>query len=504
VTQSLVGHHDSDGMIDETIRVRDRYQFEIKLNYPLSADNKTTTYDLECHIFIPSNLGIRRERYSKKSFYDDLQTHIRLKTPSIPLSDIVGTPDSPGAKLKDSAVRLSDIGDPLTVSQFEHRIKLFCCILNSTLRDSIVTIAQTLDRKDRDHLVAEFFQSVEGITGGFRELRSLVELPEVPAEALGIFDFADEYLSLLAERHCFDLLQLLREFDRDRSPKNWESIIGLVASEIQYRQSRQFPSIPEEAGDNEQLIFRRNVLKKYMGNVLFLDIKTRNEGRVLEQTLFGVAAGISMLFATAVLFISQWTYGPLTVPVFLALVVGYMFKDRIKELLRVYFSRKLSGALFDHKMRIYTNTKKVVGQCRESFNFVDEARLPDRLMKIRNRSHITEIESDWVTENVVRYNKRIKLSPKVISSTFEDYEVDGITDILRFNVVKFVQQTGEPSKELFILDEHDYHKIKAERVYHLNLILTYKCSDRTRCKRFRIVFNRRKLKRIETVLVEDY
>jgi len=205
-----------------------------------------------------------------------------------------------------------------------------------------------------------------------------------------------------------------------------------------------------------------------------------------------------------VLFISQWVYGPLTLPVFLALVIGYMFKDRIKELLRVYFSRKMTGVLFDHKMRLYTDSGQAVGQCRESFDFVEEANIPPRIMKIRDRDHLTEIESDWLAENVVRYGKRIKLSSKAVSSAYHDFELDGLTDIMRFNVSRFTKRMGEPSKELFVLDKDDYRSIKAERVYHLNLVLTIGNSDRTRYKRFRIVFNRRKIKRIETISAEDH
>jgi hypothetical protein len=504
MTRFSAAHLDSGRMIDEEVRIRDRFQFEIKLNYPINPDKALATYDLECHIFIPANLGIRRETYTKQSFYDDLQAHIRLKTPSVPLSGITGPNDAPMANLKESAIQLSDGDMSTSVSEFEYQIKLFCCILNSSLRDFLAFIEQTAIQDDCDRLVTEFLDAAEGITGSFRELRPLVVLPQVPVAALDIYAFADEYVSLLVERHYFDLLQLLQNGDDPRSQTSWKRLIGLVGEEVQYRQNRQYPSTPVENSDNEQLIFRRNVLKKYMGNVLFLDTRTRDDRRVLEQTLFGIAAGISMLFATAVLFISQSAYGPLTLPVFLALVIGYMFKDRIKELLRVYFSRKISGVLFDHKMSIYTDSKQMVGHCRESFDFVDETRIPKRVVKIRDRHHITEIESDWLVENVIRYNKRIKLSAEVISGTHRDLEIDGITDILRFNVEKFTKRMGNPSKELFALDEDDFHRIKAERVYHLNMVLTYKFSERTRYKRFRVIFNRRRIKRIETVSVEDY
>jgi len=491
-------------MIDETVRIRDRHQFEIKLNYPFRPDKAAAVYDLGCYIFIPNSLGIHRESYSKESFYDDLQAHIRFKAPSIPLTSIVGNGDTPMAKLEASAVRLSGSGDPSAVSQFEHRVKLFCCILTSALRDFVDFVDQASDQEDRDRLISDYLQTTREITSSFRILRATVVLPGVPASVLDIYAFADEYVSLLAERNSFALLELLRLDAGPRSQKSWQRLMDLVATEVEYRQSRHYPSVPDEDCDNEELIFRRNVLKKYMGNVLFLDTRTRHEGRVLEQTLFGIAAGISMLFATAVLFISQWVYGPLTLPVFLALVIGYMFKDRIKELLRVYFSRKMTGVLFDHKMHLYSDSGQAVGQCRESFDFVEEAKIPPRIMKIRDRDHITEIESDWLAENVVRYGKRIKLSSKAVSGAYHDFELDGLTDIMRFNVSGFTKRMGEPSKELFVLDKDDYRSIKAERVYHLNLVLTIGNPDRTRYKRFRIVFNRRKIKRIETVSAEDH
>ena len=74
---------------------------------------------------------------------------------------------------------------------------------------------------------------------------------------------------------------------------------------------------------------------------------------------------------------------------------------------------------------------------------------------------------------------------------------------MRFNVAEFTRRMGDPKKELFVLDEDDYHRVKAERVYHLNMILRYGSDDRVRYKHFRIVLNRRKIKRIETVSVED-
>jgi hypothetical protein len=493
----------SGGPIDETIRIRDLHQFEIKLHYPLAREIAAVAYDLECYIFVPHSLGMNRANYSKARFYDDLQTHIRFKTPSIPLTAIKGGQDSPLIKLQASAVPLQRGGHDANVGAFEYRLKLFCCILQSSLRDFVTFIGETTDPDDRGRLVQQYLGNAAAITDTYRALRSKIFLPAVPRQACAIYAFGDEYVSLLVERNLYDLLGRLRETDASGLRTSQRTIMNLVAREVRYRESRQYPSIPTDKNDNEQLIFRRNVLKKYMHNVLFLDTRTRQEGKVIEHGLFGIAAGISMLFATVVLFLSQSFYGPLTLPVFLALVIGYMFKDRIKEMLRVYFSRIVSSVLFDHKTRIYSDPHHPIGHCRESFDFIDEAKVPDRIMKIRDRDHITEIESEWVSESVLRYRKRIKLSSRAISSAYRDIDTDGINDIMRFNVADFTRRMGNPRKELFVLGEDDYRRVKAERVYHINMILRYGGGDRVRYKRLRIVLNRRKIKRIETVSVED-
>ena len=491
------------GPIDETIRIRDLHQFEIKLHYPLSRESASTTYDLECYIFIPHSLGMHRANYSKAKFYDDLHTHIRFKTPSISLTGIVAGQDSPLAKLEASAIPLQDGDHRADFGAFEYRLKLFSCILQSSLRDFVIFFGETAEPDDRSRLVQKYLRDVVAITDAYRALRARIFLPAVPSQARAIYAFGDEYVSLLVERNSYDVLGHLRDVDPSALGKSQRKIMDLVAHEVHYREDRRYPSIPTDESDNEELIFRRNVLKKYMHTVLFLNTRTQEEGRVIEHGLFGLAAGASMLFATVVLFLSQSFYGPLTLPVFLALVVGYMFKDRIKEMLRVYFSRKVSSVLFDHKTRVYSDPRHPIGQCRESVDFVDEAKVPDRIVKIRDRDHITEIESDWVSEDVLRYRKRIKLSSQAITSAYRDIDTDGINDIMRLNVAEFTRRMGNPRKELYVLEKDDYRRVKAERVYHLNMVLRYGGEDGVRYKRLRIVLNRRKIKRIETVSVEE-
>jgi hypothetical protein len=223
-------------------------------------------------------------------------------------------------------------------------------------------------------------------------------------------------------------------------------------------------------------------------------------GVVLENTLFGAAAGFAMLFATSVAFISQSVYGNLTLPFFIALVVSYIFKDRIKDLLRYYLARKMTRFLFDHKTRIYNATRNMVGICRESFEFIRRRRLSSKIAGLRDRDHITEMENGWMGEQTFLYRKRIHLRPNWKGSIFSEYEINGVNDIMRFNIQDFLRKMDDPNKEIFVMnDEGGYRRIKGSRVYHLNMIVKLTSPHHKSHTRYRVILNRQGIKRIEEV-----
>ena len=69
------------------------------------------------------------------------------------------------------------------------------------------------------------------------------------------------------------------------------------------------------------------------------------------------------------------------------------------------------------------------------------------------------------------YRKRIRLHPERVRRIFSEYEVAGVNDIMRFNVEEFLRRMDDPKKELFVMDDEGYHRIRGARVYHLNMIV---------------------------------
>lgn len=490
-------------MIDESITVHDQHQFEIKLGYRLHKESKTTAYGLDAYLYLPYSLGINRATYTKAQFYNDMQAYIRLMSPEASLGTIVNGEASPLSTLRAATEALAAGATAETTARYEAEIKLFGCVVKSALHDYVEFTQKTLINEDRRRLMADYLDCAGRILTCYRELRQLVQIPSVSGRLQSVFDFGDEYLSLLFEDHTYLLLESVVSADPVFFGGFRGKLIDLIEQELSYRRQRHYQSIPDEKSDNEKLVFRKSVLKKYMSSVLFLSTRTEQAGAMMEQVVFGVAAGLAMIFATAVAFVTQSVYGSLTLPFFLALVISYIFKDRLKDLLRLYLSRRVASRLFDHHMHIYSSAGEDVGVCRESFEFVPERKIPPEIARMRSRDHITEIENGWVGEKVILYRKRILLYKDRILRLFRHHNIEGINDIMRFSVLEFIRKMDNPTKNLYVLEEDAYQRIKGDRVYHLNLLLRYALPRKTVYKRFRIVLNRKRIKRIEPVTVEE-
>jgi len=484
-------------MLQVTVKRHDRFQIELKVAYPLSKGKRRQSHEFDLYFFAPLSLGVRRETYSKSQFYADLQSHLRLTTPSVPLDGFVQGEESPLEKLRAviESFGLDDSAEP--PDAYERAIKLYCSMLKSAARDFSEQIRRATDEHEQERLVRVFVESMQDVRREYRALRSRIQRPGVAQTTLGIYLFGDEWLSLLIEDRGYRLLEEL--CGGDEVDERYAELLGLVESETLYRTRVGYPSVSREDGDNELPIFRRSVLKKYMASILFLQTEVRKEGAFLRETLFGIAAALAMIFATAIAFASQTVYGALTPAFFVALVVSYIFKDRLKELLRTYFQKRMSRLLFDQRTSIRDAAQRKVGECRESFDFIDKRRLPEKVLELRDSQHITEIENRWRGEQILVYRKRVQLKAKAVHETFPDYDVPGVTDILRLRLTEFLSRMDDPTKELFVMDDEGYQRIKGARVYHLNLVLHLRGDGRADLRRFRVVLTRKGIKRIEEV-----
>ena len=76
-----------------------------------------------------------------------------------------------------------------------------------------------------------------------------------------------------------------------------------------------------------------------------------------------------MIFSTGIAFYYQQIYGNFTLPFFIALVVGYMFKDRIKSSIGQLFISKASSFFYDYKIKIKDHENNLIGITKDGVKY---------------------------------------------------------------------------------------------------------------------------------------
>jgi hypothetical protein len=280
----------------------------------------------------------------------------------------------------------------------------------------------------------------------------------------------------------------------------------MVTAQNRYRQAMKYPSVLVPGSSNETIIYRRGVLKKFISSVLFLKAEF-SEWETLTQVVFGLAAGAAMLFAVLVTIFFQRRYAMNSMPFVMALVISYIFKDRIKDWLKLLFSKNMTRWISDRKIEIMDPLAGgSIGLLKEAFTFLNEKALPPDIARLRHIDNITSVDEEGKPERVFKYKKEIILYPDMIMKYHERRR--GLNDIMRFNIGNMVEQADDSAVNYPYVDPEtgEVRSAVCSRVYHLNLVLKYVYSDRkaqpkVNYERIRIVLNKDGIVRLEEVLL---
>jgi hypothetical protein len=489
--------------IEEIVRRHDRYQFETKLGYDLTNETGVDRYTVETFLFFPRNLDVNEETYSKRQFYRDLLLYIRFKTPDFTLAEL-GDPHqerSPLSRLAPKVRRLEAEPTEHHRASLLYEIRLFGCALKSASRDALralqngpTTVAEAGPR------AAEMARSLARAAAEFRRLEPrLAGLPE----ARDTFRLTDEYISLLIENRAHQALNQLETLAPGSPGDPFRAAAaGLIRDETRRRRERDYPSLIREDGDNEVFIYRQSVLKKFVAGALHLTMRPVNERRRKEQMALAVGAGVAMLFATTVAFAVQWAYGTLSLTFFGALVVSYMFKDRLKAAAQDYFKRALSKNLFDQASDILDpHADVVIGRCREQVSFADERHVDPQVLRRRARDAMADMDNLGRSESILHYVKEITLRSNILLR--EGTRKRAVTDIARFHLGRFLSRMDDPEADVPVLGEEDRPgRRSGSRVYHVNMVIKLTSAQGVRYERVRLVLTRQGIKRLELAPIQ--
>lgn len=477
----------------------DKYQVEVKFVCPLDPERKVNDYHIDVFFFLPRHLGINRHTYSKDQFYTDLTEYIRLKTPEVDIGDLTRE-DSPVIRRLVEVFEAYRENAPGASEECTRQLKMFCSVTKVAFRDGAARIME-LSRKKRIEAIPEYLVKVDAVFANYRRLRETLPQTEQPFLP-ELFDLVDEFLGVTANTYKYLLWKSLTPEKKGTENAVIDQIRESALREIAYRRERGYPSVPEPDGDNAELLYRESAMKKTMASVLYLKVAMREAGVLLENIFLSVAAAIAMIFVTAIAFLWKGLFlEEFSLSFFIVWVVAYMFKDRIKSLLQKWFSSHKASYSFDYNQKIYDSMGKKVGLCREGVMFRSEQTVDPAICEMRERSALSRHVNGPLSENILTFRKRIELYTKPCEEIFKVFRVDGVNDIIRFNVRDWLRKMDNPVRSMFYpAEDGSLGVLKAKRLYHVNMLIRYGGSGRPdECMRFRLVLARNGIKDVKFV-----
>ena len=448
---------------------------------------KPGRYAVNTWIFIPGSLDIDPETYGKDQFYRDIKSNFRLITPVFGLDEIATGKAVPLKQLRNAVDKLAAEPSPENEAGFEYHIKMFSAIYKSALRDHARAVIRAAEGKRAEELALGMVRLSRHILDSYRELLPKVSGPGMKSDFMNYFLLGDEFMSRQTDLRAFRVLKKVR-FDSDSRAE--EMLNELITRERQYKRAMHFETFEaDEPQKNSRLVYRYGMLKKYIESELYIRLKKKRDGFAVEQIYYSLAAGLAMIFATGVAWAFQLRYGNITTPLFVALVISYMLKDRIKELMRYYFAHKRLNRYFDHKAHIRIRNQDV-GTIKEGVDFISESHTPEEVMKLRLSDTDVPFENRIFEERILLYRKLVEIDHGKLNEN-ASYPVDGINEIFRLHVNRFTLKMDNPEIPVEAqASESDTDVMEVQKYYKVHIVVQMKDGDDVSYRQFRLMMTR--------------
>lgn len=496
-------------LVSSELRLRDKYQFEIKLDYS-PARGRENTYIQEFFFFIPAALGVNKNTYTSENFYQDQTSLLRFKTPELTFQELQD-PQNPRSPLGVLYDLLENSIPTEKEAVFLEELKLFANIFRSCLRDRVRLLItalhnheeSTADLFDRD--LQHLCRDLEHIQPLFRRLLDQAWNLKTKHHSLyPHLSYVDEFFSLVMEHYCTGLLEETRRALGTLSSDH--ILCQIIVHEQHYREEKEYYSPLQLDGEEkkEYRYYRKGLLKKYISSALFLDTQRDRVAHRYSHAVGMFAAGLAML-VYMVLFVWGGTWFVFnSLPFIFATVAFYILKDRLKELIKYYFFRWFSWAFPDYHIDILNpQDRDSLGWMEQSFAWMHGGKLPLDIYEMRNQGFHTEMEAAERIETSFRYKTKVRLYKERIERGSRRHKLN---NIFRFNISRFLLKASDAYVERAHYDPQTdrVSTVPFPKVYHINLIMrTRTYNEKGRCtdhlKKFRLVVDKEGIKRVERV-----
>jgi len=485
----------------------DRNQLEVKTEYlSPSVDTASVEWQLDLWFVLPLAAGVGAGDYPPDAFYEDLRAYVRLKTPHVRLDQLCRR-DGEGSPLAALNAVLFEAG-PAGVRRGDHETittesKLLCSILKSELRDWANSMGP--DEAELIGAGRDLADYLERLITDWREVSAkLLEL-HLTVAAKDALKFCDESLSLQAEGAALALWEQIQDSPGARQVR--QRLQDIASSEEGHREAEGWLTVLNDETDDARYLDQARLLKKYVASVLHLGVETSRWHRIARHGALGIAAGIAMgwaVFAQVLMLLALdlelqrgVSLGVLTA-FSLGAVVAYVLKDRIKAALGTWLSKRLPRVLSDRRHQLKVDgSDRAVGSMEEWMGFVQQEELPKEIAALQEGSLRNRVLLATPQE-VLHYRRRLRLQPRATARHFP--RVDGLTEVLRLHVGRWVRTLASTRKDVTFLDGGQPGHRKLPNHYYADVLVRFERltpEPDVKVGQMRLVLDRRGLVAVE-------
>ena len=486
-------------MIEIQAKQHDNFSVEFKFGYNCKKDGEKDKFSVNTWIFVPNSLDINPENYGKEHFYRDIKSNVRLITPSYLLQDIAHETSLPLASLKKSLETAVLNPSESSLNAYEYHLKMFAAIFKSALRDHVARLDTAPSLETAECQVDEYIKCLRQILTMFRALHKIVDIPTVSARIRNSFRMSDE---LMSHNVVLTTTRMIKDSDASEHSQKLSHVrrkfTSFILQEREYMDEMGYERLGGTPEHDRQLLFHHGMLKKYVESELYIRLDKKKDGVAVEQLYYSIAAGVAMIFATGVAWYTQIRYGNITWPLFVVLVVSYMLKDRIKDLLRYYFAHKLGNKYFDKKATVAIGDKKI-GVIKEGFDFISKEKTPDAVMNMREQASFIEDESRILEEKILLYRKHVEISDSALAKV-DACQMKGINEIVRLHLNRFTHKMDNPEVPIDSIDaDGKIASWSVQRIYYVNVLFRLQHDGEAEYRHFRIAMTRNGVQAVDEI-----
>jgi hypothetical protein len=478
-------------------------QLELQMVYPLSRSEKRKLYEIDLYMFNPYQLGITRDRYGTARFLRDMRSYTRYEVALISLAKLAdpACEVSPLTRIFDmlkDASMARDINEKAMLHELRGLSSMYHNQLIETRHVLVSMLKSGAYTEDVLESLAPFLRDMDIFRTRFHALRPLFVDPRLHEDSRIALAWADESISLATEKTLMRLYELFRQTQGLATAAT--AVRERLEREQQHRQGHHYPIVTDASVQtaNEYYLYRDGLLKKWMEAFMFMTCDPANTLTRFTQIVMGVAAGTAMGFAVIAAFFATRLFAVNSLPFAIIIILAYIVKDRIKEILRNAMIACLPKLVADqiHDLIDPANNVKV-GVTRSRVRFCAPGDVPEVVQQLR-RLQGNPFTAMIPSENVIHFHKDVYIDSARFMSSHR--RLEALADIMRFKLDAWLENMDDPVSTLHRLNGDTIENVPAQRVYHINLIVGLSEQGRDGSPtyfRYRLILTREGILRIE-------